>query len=258
MHTKLQRMVSSNRLQSPQWESRMFWRGIIIIGSCLICIVLTGQTRVADQTEYVDLLNSSTLVDLNKETAETGLTEEEIYEWEGWSKAELTLRNGKLIKVDSLKLNVVKNRLEVVYKGTDMTLTLTEIDFFQRLDTPEESSVTYKVKHFYFHDQKPIEGVVKQVPVGEYTVLVGHKVDLTEKLVSNPYTINPKAQIVPKLKRLIYIEKGGILTRIKSKKEFKQFFKSDRAVSKLISQKKLSYKDEFDIASALSMAFGAN
>jgi len=55
-----------------------------------------------------------------------------------------------------------------------------------------------------------------------------------------------------------YIEKDGVLSRIKSKKDFKKFFKPYPDVLKYISSEKLNHKDEEDIAKAVMRAFGSS
>ena len=52
--------------------------------------------------------------------------------------------------------------------------------------------------------------------------------------------------------KLRYIEKDGELVRIKSKKDFENYFQSKKEIKKFIRKNKLSHKKEYDIAEALN------
>ncbi len=228
------------------------------IASCLFLVLsllysdwLVGQITVkgkdANFINYANLSLESTRI------YDQDIYQGDVYLNDDWKSAEFTLPDESSVKVDSVKVNLLRSHVEIYRLGEHLQLYGSMFDSFQ-FDEKVDMPVVYKSKHYYFDDGERLPGLIKTINVGEYSVLVSYKPEVRNISQENPLMLGEMKKDLVRVTKLRFIEKDGLLTRIKSKKDLLRFFGSKKTIKNYISKNKLSHKEEEDIAKVLAFA----
>lgn len=224
---------------------------ILLIANLLFMATgLIGQVDV-DATDS-NWINYTAISAESKRVYDHEVFEGDVYLFEEWVAAEFILPNDGTLKLDSVKLNLLRGHIEIYRDGIHLQLANSSFNSFKFLTEP--SSISYKSKHYYFQDGDRLRGIIKTVEVGDYAVLVSYKPDVRTVSKENPFMISRLDKDKVRITKLRYIEKDGVLTRIKKKKDLSNFFGSDKSVKNFISKNKLSHKEEGDIVKVVAFA----
>lgn len=177
-----------------------------------------------------------------------------VYLEDEWMPAEFELNGNDKIIVDSVKLNTFRGAVEINHKGQHLVIDNKMYRSFRFLGN-DRFPTSFKYTHYYFADGDRLPGIIKVVDLGDYSVLVAYDSALQEVSKENPLMLEKLKKDKVRLTKLRYVEKDGVLTRIKSKKDFYNFFDGSKRMKTYISRNKLSHKDEEDIARAVHYAF---
>lgn len=180
-----------------------------------------------------------------------------IYLYDNWRFATFHHSEHSAVSVDSVKLNIFRGEVEVFQNDQYLTLDNREFDSFDFGYDDGDFKALYKTKHYYFDNDVRLPGIIKVIELGEHSVIVAYVSSVRNDSEKNPLMMESlkKDKIVMHKHR--YIEKDGVLFRIKNKKDFKKFFSDRPDIQKFISSQKLNHKHEGDIAKAVVEAYGA-
>ena len=224
---------------------------IVLIASLLFLETgLFSQVNV-DATDS-NWINYSAISAESKRIYDHDVFQGDVYLFEEWSQAEFTLPNDATMVVDSVKLNLLRGHIEIYRDGIHLQLSNSSFNSFKFLAEPP--SISYKSKHYYFQDGDRLKGIIKTEEVGDYAVLVSYKPDVRTVSKDNPFMISRLDKDKVRITKLRFIEKDGVVTRIKKKKDLTNFFSTNKSVKNFISKHKLSHKEEGDIAKVIAFA----
>ena len=87
---------------------------------------------------------------------------------------------------------------------------------------------------------------------------MSYKPEVRNVSQENPLMLGELKKDLVRVTKFRFIEKDGLLTRIKSKKDLHKFFNSEKTIKNYISKNKLSHKNEDDIAKVVAYSLDAN
>jgi len=231
----------------------------------LLTILLVSMLSTEAVMSQVDVQekNGDFLVFSQVKTVTTRVMDKEVYKgnihlYDNWRYATFHHSDFKDVAVDSVKLNIFRGEVEIYQGGQFLTLDNKEFDSFDFGYDDGDFKALYKTKHYYFDNDVRLPGIIKVIELGDYSVIVAYISSVRKDSDKNPLMMESYKKDKVVLHKHRYIEKDGVLSRIKSKKDFKKFFSDYPSAMKLISSQKLNHKEEGDIARAVLEAFGTD
>ena len=171
----------------------------------------------------------------------------DLYLEDNWKHAVFALSSKDSVVIDSVKLNLLRGRVEIFIDGQHLEIDNQHYESFMFLDNTD---ATFRYRHYYYYDGNRLPGIIKVLDAGEYNVIVSYDPELRQISKENPFMLGEMKKDRVRITKLRFIERDGELSRIKSKKDFEKYF-GMKSIKKYISKNKLSHKDENDIAAVL-------
>ena len=222
-----------------------------------IAFSTSSYGQIAVKSQDANFITYTNLALQSKRIQDTDIYQGDIYLHEDWKPAKFTLPDESEIEVDSVKFNLLRGHVEIYRTGDHLQLNNGMFDSF-RFMTKTDMPVSYKSKHYFFDDGERLRGLIKAIEIGDYSVLVSYKPEVRNVSQENPLMLGELKKDLVRVTKFRFIEKDGLLTRIKSKKDLHKFFNSDKTIKNYISKNKLSHKNEDDIAKVLAYSLDAN
>ena len=223
---------------------------ILIITGIVLPDFLVAQVDVSNTDS--NWLRYTQLTSRSRTVQDEDRFQGNLYLYDEWKQAEFELPDETNLIVDSVKFNLLRNQIEIFLKGSHMALEGSKFNSLQFVG--EDQNATYKSKHYYFDDGKRLPGIVKEITVDGHGVLVAYASGIRQVSKENPLMIDKLKKDVVRVTKLKYIEKDGVLKRIKSKKDLLKYFGSEKEIKNFMSDNKLSHKNEEDIARVIAFA----
>ncbi len=168
------------------------------------------------------------------------------YLHEKWSRAEVSFRK-EVVKFENVKVDLLKNHLEIKIKGEEKILDKTFFSAFT-LVNPETGELTLFVNaEDYTSNGNKLVGFLEKLEIGDYEILTHNTARLASSGRSSISETGGSAQRVVKKKKM-YISKDGEAYKIKRKKDvYKVFSKNKKRIKKYMKDNKINIKKVEDL-----------
>ncbi len=220
---------------------------LVTIIMTMLFYSLAGQVAVdSRESNWISYTNIKMIT---KKVLDEQRFQGDLYLFKEWKSAYFDLPDGSKTLIDSVKLNLLRNAVEILVDGEHLEIENREFDSFQWVDDPNSE---FKYRHYYYYKGQRLPGIIKVIELDDYGVLVAYHTAIREVSKENPLMIDKLRKDYVRVTKQRFIESGGELFRVKSKKDLVDYFKSDKNIKKYISKNKLSHKKEDDIANIIA------
>ncbi len=168
------------------------------------------------------------------------------YLYEKWSRADVSFKK-EVVKFDNVKIDLLKNHLEIKINGQEKILDKTFFSSFSIANPETGELVLFVNAEDYSSNGDKLVGFLQKLEIGEYEILTHNTARLASSGRSSISSTGGDTQRVVKKKKM-YISKDGKAYKIKRKKDvYKVFSKNKKRLKKYMKDNKTNVKKEEDL-----------
>lgn len=168
------------------------------------------------------------------------------YLYEKWSRGDVSFKK-EVVKFDNVKVDLLKNQLEIKIKGQEKILDKTFFSSFTIINPETGELILFVNAEEYSLNGEKLIGFLQKVEIGDYEILTHNTARIASSGRSSISETGGSAQRVVKKKK-IYISKDGKVYKIKRKKDvYKVFTKNKKRTKEYMKDNKINIKKEEDL-----------